>query len=116
MKQYEVYAEDWNALHTDTESDIYNAQVFETYAEAVEQAKKLSMKHAFARIDLYQLNKSQCDSEAEYEEELMYNRGAHLRWCEKYENGKQCPMVYIAGREIWRWNMQGGAEDLKPKN
>ena len=50
---------DWNKAHTDVESDVYNAEYYDTYKEAVQHAKNLCKSHAYARIDLYQLNKSQ---------------------------------------------------------
>lgn len=115
MKNYDVYPMDWNAGHTDIESDVYNSNTFDTYRDAVSFAKKLSIKHAYARIDCYQLNKSDCDDENEFNDEWYYNRGEHLQWTEKFENGKQCPCVYISNKPIWRWNMQGGCEDLKPR-
>lgn len=116
MKCYEVYPMDWNKAHTDIETDVYNANYFDTYKQATAYAKKLSMSHAYARIDLYQLNKSDCDDESEFNEEWDLNRGEHLQWTEKFAHGIQCPAVYIGDKPIWRWNMKGGVEDLKPRN
>ena len=116
MKCYEVYPMDWNKEHTEVESDVYNAEYYDTYKDAVQHAKKLCKSHAYARIDLYQLNKSDCEDAADFEDEWSYNRGEHLQWTEKFQNGVQVPAVYIGDREIWRWNMKGGVEDLKPRN
>lgn len=115
MKCYEVYPMDWNVSRDEIEADTWNVEYYDTYKAALRHAKKISLSHAFARIDFYQLNKSGCDEFTDIDEEWGYNRGDYLKWTEKYENGVQVPAAYICGKKIWRMNMQGGAKDLKPR-
>lgn len=39
MKCYEVYPMYWNKEHTEVESDVYNAEYYDTYKDAVQHAK-----------------------------------------------------------------------------
>ena len=115
MKCYDVYPQDWNQAHKELVSDTWNVDSFDTYKTALKRARQLCKSHARAKIDCYQLNKTDCDEYTDFDEEWMYNRGEYLKWTEKYENGVQIPAAYIGGQKIWRMNMQGGAKDLKPR-
>ena len=120
MKIYDVYPLVWNDAISGADSDTYNARYFNTYKQAVAYAKRLSKTNIGATLNCYQLNKSDCDNEQEFETEWEYNKSAHLKWTEQFAGGKQCPAAIVDGREIWRWGMSPTSgnvfEDLKPRN
>lgn len=116
MKSYEVIPKRWNANQNDWESDFDNCVYPETYKQAVADAKRLCARYGRVDIQMYQLNKSDCDDEQEFEERWTYDRADCLQWIESFANGEQCPVVCIGYNDIWRWNMKGYPEDLKPRN
>lgn len=115
MRTYNITPKRWNEMMQDFFSDIDNSETASTYKEAVAKAKRFSKTYDRADIDFYELKKSECIDDTDMKEKWMFNRADSLRWKESYEKGKQCPVVFIGGTPIWRWNMQGFPEDLKPR-
>ena len=115
MKEYEIIPKRWDKKTNDFASDFDNTEYTVTYAKAVKKAKGLSKDYDRVDIEFYKLNRAGYTDDEDFMEEWTYNRSGCLQWTESYEKGKQRPVVFIGGTPIWRWNMQGFPEDLKPR-
>lgn len=101
MKEYEIRP--MNIVEGDFDTDFNNTETYDTYKEAVQRAKALSLDYARVDIDLYQLNRAGYD-EQDYQDKWYFERPACLRWTRSFENGKQVPVYYQGGHPVWQDN------------
>lgn len=106
MKYYDVIWRKWNANHTDIE--MVDSSGCATYAEAQKMMRAYCKRYDRVDIELYELRKSDCDDEEDFESEWIYNRSDYQMWTESWEKGKRVPIVWIGGTQpIWRWDRYG---------